>query len=59
VKNAGVHAHAERQREHRDDGEARILDQHPRAKSQVLQQHFQYWQSSALPNTLFRLLDPA
>src|SRR5260370_16761317 len=58
-ENAGVHAHAERQREHRDGREAWILDQHSPAKPQVVQQHFQYWQSSALPNHLFRLLDPA
>ena len=36
-----------------------ILSQHSRAETQILQQHIQYRQPSALANHLFRLLDPA
>ena len=56
-KDGGVDTDAEGQGQHGNGGEARILPQQARAKTQILQPYIQYRKPSALTNHLFCLLD--
>ena len=59
TKHGGVHGNAESQRDHCRGSEARILDQHTNAETQILEQRFQHGQPPALAIIFFCLFQTA